>query len=199
MADPVLAQLVRTRRFTVGVPHQFTIVAGGSAVLYRRSRSADDPTTVLCRLDLESTDLHSTVESTLVDAGVDAYATDAAGALVAFTRDSALWTVLDGQTRRLPTAGPVTDRQPDPTGHRIAYRSGGGGLHLIEADGTGDRALVEPDDPEVTFGDGPGYWWAPDGRRLLTARVDLTLVPRWPLPDPTRTVRFTAPGHHLGV
>jgi len=46
-----------------------------------------------------------------------------------------------------------------------------------------DRAIAAPDGADVTFGtaqhteatppDGArGYWWAPDGGRLLVARVD---------------------------
>jgi dipeptidyl-peptidase-4 len=45
-----------------------------------------------------------------------------------------------------------------------------------------------------------GYWWAPDGRRLLAARVDNSPVQRWWISDPAnperppRAVRYPAAG-----
>lgn len=36
-------QLIRTRRFTLGVPEKFTVTVDGSAVLFLRSRTGDDP------------------------------------------------------------------------------------------------------------------------------------------------------------
>ena len=47
-------QIVRTRRFTLGVPGQFMITADGSAVLFLRSRAGDDPVSCLWALDLDS-------------------------------------------------------------------------------------------------------------------------------------------------
>jgi dipeptidyl-peptidase 4 len=144
--------------------------------------------------------------------GIAAYATDLAAGLVAFTLAGGLWTVdvASGQVRRLPAEGPVIDPRPDPTGRWIAYVCGGA-LRVIKADGTKDRTLVAPDGPDVTFGiaehtgaaslGGPrGYWWAPDGARLLIARVDSAGVELWHLTDPTepgkapRTIRYAAAG-----
>ena len=82
---------------------------------------------------------------------------------------------------------------------------------MIEADGTGDRVIAAADQPDVTFGiaehtgyagpGGPrGYWWAPDGARLLVARVDSAGVRRWHVGDPAepgrapRVVRYPAAG-----
>jgi dipeptidyl-peptidase-4 len=140
------------------------------------------------------------------------YATDPAAGLAAFTLAGGLWTVgvSGGPARRLPAAGPVADPRPGPAARRIAYVSGGT-LRVIQADGTGDRAIAAPDGPEVAFGiaehtgatspDGPrGYWWAPDGVRLLVARVDRTGVGLWhtagaagPGSAP-RAVRYAAAG-----
>jgi dipeptidyl-peptidase-4 len=120
--------------------------------------------------------------------GVGAYATDRTTGLVAFTLAGGLWTVqvTGGRVRRLPVEGPVADPRPDPAGRRIAYVRGGA-LRVIEANGTADRAIVTPDGTDVVFGiaehagivslRGPrGYWWAPDGVRLLVARVDSAAV-----------------------
>jgi dipeptidyl-peptidase-4 len=227
-------QLVRTRRYTLGVPGQFTVAPDGAAVLFLRSRAGDDPVTCLWAMDLDSgtqrlladpaellgasartpPEERARQEQALKQGtGIDAYATDHAGALVAFTLAGGLWTVdvAGGRARRLPAEGPVADPRPDPAGRRIAY-AGGGALRVIEADGTGDRAIAAPDGPDVTFGiaehtgvaslgGGPrGYWWAPDGARLLAARVDSAGVGRWHTANPAepaaapRAVRYTAAG-----
>ena len=127
------AQLVRTRLFTLGVPQQFTITAGGSAVLFLRSRAPDDPVTCLWALDLSSA-----AERLLADpAGLTGSsagagpASDGAGP----ASDSAGPDL--GDVRRLPAEGPVTDPRPDPGGRRIAYVSDGS-VRVIEAGGTGD-------------------------------------------------------------
>lgn len=147
--------------------------------------------------------------------GIVGFTTDRAGRLAVFALSGNLWTVDTGSgtARRLPAEGPVVDPRPDPTGRRIAYLSGGT-LRVIAADGTGDRALAAPDGPdgsEVTFGAPEhvagesmhrhrGYWWAPDGERLLVARVDNSSVLRWHIADPAdpgkppRTMRYPAAG-----
>jgi dipeptidyl-peptidase-4 len=227
-------QLARTRRFTLGVPGQFTVAADGAAVLFLRSRAGDDPVTCLWALDLGSG-----TERLLADpaelpgapaqppsgaerarqeqaprpgTGIDAYATDQAAGLVAFTLAGGLWTVdaAGGRARRLPAREPAADPRPDPAGGRIAYACGGG-LRVIEADGTEDRSIVAPDGPEVVFGIAEhagavslrsprGYWWAPDGARLLVARVDSAAVGLWHTADPAepgkapRAVRYAAAG-----
>jgi dipeptidyl-peptidase-4 len=207
-------QLVRTRRFTLGVPGQFTVVPDG-AVLFLRSRAGDDPVTCLWVLDLDSRK-----ERLLADpaelaraGGIDAYATDAAAELVAFALGGELWTVdvAGGRIRRLPAAGPVVDPRPDPAGKRIAYVCRGA-LRVIEVDGTGDRTIAAPDGPDVTFGVAAehtgaaasggrrGYWWAPDGTRLLVTRVDSAAVELWYTADPAEpdkapeAVRYAAAG-----
>jgi dipeptidyl-peptidase-4 len=228
------SQLARTRRFTLGVPDQFTIAADGATVLFLRSRGGDDPRACLWALDTGSGTerlLADPAELPVAGApprpgaerrraeparapgtGIGAYATDRSAALAAFTLAGELWTVnvADGRATRLPARGPVAAPQPDPAGRRIAYVSGGA-LRVIEADGSGDRALASPDAPEVAFGvsehtvatsaDGPhGCWWAPDGARLLVTRADKAALAVWRLSDlsepaaPPRTMRYAAAG-----
>jgi dipeptidyl-peptidase-4 len=227
-------QFARTHRFSLGVPNRFTVTAAGGAVLFLRSRAGDDPVGCLWALDLRSgqerlladpADLLGGAEERLTDtertlrertrvygSGIVGYATDEAGAVAAFALSGDLWTVgvADGPARRLPTAGPVIDPRPDPTGRRIAYVSGGA-LRVIDADGSADHAVATPESQEVTYGlpehaasesmyRSRGYWWAPDGAGLLVARVDNTPVEVWYIGDPARptvpprAVRYPAAG-----
>ena len=203
-------QLVRTRRFTRGVPERFVVSADGGTVLFLRGRTGDDPAECLWALDVGSGR-----ERILADpvrllangpsdrrgrsprtAAIEAYGTDRAAGLVAFALAGAIWKldVSKGEPRRLSVVGPVSDPRPDPTGRHIAYVSHGG-LRVVKADGSGDRAVAEPDAPDVEFGvavhttatsldDPRGYWWSPDGRRLLAARTDFTKVRPWPTGEP---------------
>ncbi|HEU5419510.1 MAG TPA: prolyl oligopeptidase family serine peptidase [Streptosporangiaceae bacterium] len=209
-------QLARTRRFALGAPGQFTISPDGATVLFLRSRAGDDP--VAC---LRAVDVGSGTERLLADpadltadpgTGIGSYATDRDARLAAFALAGELWTaeVTGGRPRRLPAASPVAGPRPDPAGTRIAYLSGGA-VRVIAADGAADRVLAAPDGPAVTFGTaeltattsvaGPrGFWWAPDGTALLTARTDSAAVPVWHLSNPAepasppRAVRYPAAG-----
>ncbi|MGO9083453.1 MAG: DPP IV N-terminal domain-containing protein [Streptosporangiaceae bacterium] len=138
-------------------------------------------------------------------AGIVAYAADNAGELLVFALSGQLWTIRPAAAaiRRLAAAEPVVDPRPDSAGRRIAYVCRGA-LRVIEADGSADRAVAgpdavaapdAPDAPDVSFGLAEhvaaeemgrdrGYWWAPDGERLLVARVDATQVQRWYIADP---------------
>jgi dipeptidyl-peptidase 4 len=214
------AQIARTRRFTLGVPGQFTVRPDGAEVLFLRTRAGDDPVACLWAVDLDSG-----TERLLADpagllaaepaepgAGIGAYAVDEAARLAVFTLAGAMWTVdvAGGAARRLPARGPVTDPRPDPAGQRIAYVCAGT-LRVIDADGTGDRLIAAADQPDVTFGAAEhtgyaglgglrGYWWAPDGTRLLVARVDQAGVQRWHVADPAdpgrapQVLRYAAAG-----
>jgi dipeptidyl-peptidase-4 len=133
--------------------------------------------------------------------GVVNYATDRDLRLAAFALSGRLFVteVEARETTELTVAGPVLDPRPDPTGQRIAYVSGGA-LRVVNVTGGDDRALAEPDGPGVTWGLAEfvaaeemdrvrGYWWAPDGQRLLAARVDETPVRRWHIADPANPDR----------
>ncbi len=129
--------------------------------------------------------------------GIVAYTTDDAASIAVFVLSGRLFRVeLDsGDLTELPVAGPVLDPRPDPAGERIAYVTGGA-LHVIETDEDGklaDRLLASDD--TATWGLAEfvaaeemsryrGYWWAPDGSRLLAARVDESPVQRWYIADP---------------
>jgi dipeptidyl-peptidase 4 len=125
--------------------------------------------------------------------GIVAYTTDEAGGLAVFALSGRLFKVdaATGDVTELAVAGPVLDPRPDPAGRRIAYVTSGA-LHVIDADGT-DRVLAEEE--AATWGLAEfvaaeemnrfrGFWWSPDGTRLLAARVDESPVPRWYIADP---------------
>ncbi|MFE0464296.1 prolyl oligopeptidase family serine peptidase [Kitasatospora sp. NPDC058965] len=232
--DTLPQQLARTRRFALGLPGRFTVSPDGAGVLFLRSRAGDDPVGCLWSLDLDTGRERLLVDPAALlggaaeelshaertrrerarelGGGIVAYTTDAAAALAVFTLSGDLWAAdtRSGTARRLPAAGPVVEPRPDPTGRRIAYLSAGA-LRVIEADGTGDRAVAVPDGPEVTFGRAEhvaaesmgrhrGYWWSPDGERLLLARVDESRVTVWHIADPAepgrppRAVRYPPVG-----
>jgi dipeptidyl-peptidase-4 len=216
-------QYARTQRFTLGVPHDFSIAPDGSRVAFLRSRSGTDGNTCLWVRDVASDDEHVVADPELILAGtreelppeerarrerarqpgsgIVGYATDKETRIAAFALSGRLFVadLTGGDVRELPAAGPVIDPRPDPAGSAVCYVSGGA-LRVIAADGSGDRALAEPDGPDVTYGLAEfvaaeemdrtrGFWWSPDGRSLLVARVDNSPVTRWYLSDPAHPDR----------
>jgi dipeptidyl-peptidase-4 len=212
-------QFARTQRFTLGVPRAFAIAPDGSRIAFLRTKTGADRATCLWtadpdtgaeRLIADPVDLlaGSAGEELTVEekarrersrqgaAGIVDFATDGAVRVAAFALSGRLF-VADleaGTVRELPAEGPVIDPRPDPTGAHVAYLSGGA-LRVIGFDGAEDRALAEPDGPNVTYGAADfiaaeeldrhrGYWWSPDGTQLLAARVDDTPVTRWHIADP---------------
>jgi len=128
--------------------------------------------------------------------GVVGNATDDAVRIAAFALSGKVF-VADaetGETRELDTEGPVIDPRPDPTGTHVAYVAGGA-LRVVGVDGTGDRVVAEADGPDQAcglaefiaaeeMGRSRGYWWSPDGTRLLVAFTDKSAVRRWHIADP---------------
>jgi dipeptidyl-peptidase-4 len=66
---------------------------------------------------------------------------------------------------------------------------------VVNVDGSGDRALAEPESDDKAYGlaefiaaeemsRSRGYWWSPDGQRLLVAHTDRSEVQRWHIADP---------------
>jgi dipeptidyl-peptidase 4 len=134
-------------------------------------------------------------------AGVVGYAVDRAVELAVFALSGRLFTaeLRAGTVRELPVPGPVADPRPSPDGRLIAYVAEGA-LRVVAADGTGDRALAEPAGPEEAWGlaefiaaeemnRSRGFWWSPQGDRLLAARVDTSPVRRWWIADPANPER----------
>lgn len=231
-------QHARTQRFTLGTPRAFVPAPDGSRIALLRTRTGSDSATCLWTaepgtgaLTLIADPVELLAESGAEElteaekarrersrqgaAGIVDFAADAAVASAAFALSGRLFVadLAKGGVRELPAAGPVIDPRIDPTGRQVAYVSGGG-LRVIGADGTGDRALAEPDGPgaeHVSYGAADfiaaeefdrfrGHWWAPDGQSLLAARVDESPVRVQFIADPAnptrapREVRYPAAG-----
>jgi dipeptidyl-peptidase-4 len=145
-------------------------------------------------------------------AGIVAYATDKASTLGVFALSGQVYaaslTDPAQATLLVDTATPALDPRPDPTGTRVAYVHDGA-LRVVDLKSGQD--IVVAREADVTFGlaefvaaeemgRSRGYWWSPDGTRLLIARVDEAAVKRWHIADPANPdrqpveVRYPAAG-----
>ncbi|MFF3071646.1 prolyl oligopeptidase family serine peptidase [Kitasatospora sp. NPDC057936] len=226
-ADTFPRQYARTLRYTVGAPRSFSVAPDGSRVVFLRSRSGSDRANLLWTLatataeeriaadpavllgggeeDLSPAEKARRERSREGSAGIVGYALDAAGRLAAFALSGRLFTadLVTGATAELPAEGPLLDPRPSPDGRYVAYANTAGELRLTRTDGSGDRALAEPDGPNVTWGQAEfiaqeemsrdrGHWWSPQGDRLLVERADDTPVRRWWIADPANPEREPA-------
>jgi dipeptidyl-peptidase-4 len=143
--------------------------------MYLRAAGPDDAD------QLWTLDVSSGVERPLVEAPVREYAADAGGRVIGYVSRGRLYRVRPDapDPERIPTAGEPYDVRPDPTGRRIAYRTGDT-LRVVDEHGTDQLLAGEPgvvwggaDRVSVeVFGRRRGYWWAPDGERVLATRLD---------------------------
>jgi dipeptidyl-peptidase-4 len=133
--------------------------------------------------------------------GIVAYATDERHTLAVFALSGQVYAAPLGGSAGEPwlvgTHSPALDPRPDPAGRRVAYVHAGA-LRVADLE-TGDDTIVAQEDG-VTFGlaefvaaeemgRSRGYWWSPDGSRLLAARVDESSVRRWHIADPANPER----------
>jgi len=222
-------QYARTRRFSLGTPRALAIAPQGERILFLRSRSGSDALTCLYELDVAAATERLVVDPEPLlaggleqlppeerarreraresSAGIVRFHADRAAGRVVFDLSGRLYLVevASAQVKEMAAATPAVDPRLSPSGEHIAYVSGGA-LRLICADGTGERALAEPDGPtleaagQVTYGLPEfiaaeemdrleGYWWSPDGERLLAARVDTGGVARRYIADPAEPTR----------
>ncbi len=134
-------------------------------------------------------------------AGIVSFATDAAHSLAVFALSGQVYAAPLGDPsagpRPVPARTPALDPRPDPAGLKIAYVHQGA-LRVIDLV-TGEDHVVAAEEG-VTFGlaefvaaeemgRARGYWWSPDGTRLLIARVDESPVRRWHIADPVNPER----------
>ncbi|GAA1412402.1 prolyl oligopeptidase family serine peptidase [Kitasatospora putterlickiae] len=226
-ADTFPRQYARTLRYTVGAPRSFSVAPDGSRVVFLRSRSGSDRANLLWTLDTATGEERIAADPAVLlgggeedlspaekarrersregSAGIVGYALDGAGRLAAFALSGRLFVadLVAGTATELPAEGPLLDPRPSPDGVHVAYATTAGELRLTRVDGTGDRALVRPDGPNVTWGQAEfiaqeemdrdrGHWWSPEGDRLLVERADDTPVNRWWIADPANPDREPA-------
>ncbi|MFF9083177.1 prolyl oligopeptidase family serine peptidase [Streptomyces rubiginosohelvolus] len=219
-------QHARTQRFTLGAPRAFTVSPDETRVIFLRSTSGTDRTTRLWVLDPATGEERIAADPDVLlggsaeklsaqerarrertregSSGIVSYAVDAAAELAAFALSGKVYVaeLRAGTARALPVPGPVIDPRPSPDGRRIAYVAKGA-LRVVDATGEGDRALAEPEDPQVTYGLAEfiaaeemhryrGFWWSPESDRLLVARADESPVQRWYIADPAHPGRKPA-------
>jgi dipeptidyl-peptidase 4 len=136
--------------------------------------------------------------------GITTYATDRAVRQAVYALGGRLEVAdLVARTVRGVEVGQAAiDPRLDPGGRRIAYVSEGA-LRVVEVDGATPRTLLAPEGDEITWGlaefiaaeemgRSRGYWWSPDGARLVVARVDPTPVTRWHIAEPAEPGRAPA-------
>lgn len=127
--------------------------------------------------------------------GVVGYGVDDELRVVAFSLSGRLYTVnlLTREVAEL-VEGPVVDPRPDPTGTHVAYVCDRR-LCVVDLATGEDRALVDEHGAGIAWGlaefiaaeemgRARGYWWSPDGSRLLVERTDRGGVQCWTIADP---------------
>ena len=145
-------------------------------------------------------------------AGITSYSCDRDGRRVCFTLGGRLYlALLDdhdddplASVQELEVPGPVVDPRLSPNGLAVAWQAGQRlwTMRLATDDGAAPIALT-PDDG-ATWGLADfiaaeelnrhhGYWWAPDSKSLLVARVDDSAVDRWWISDPAQPDMPPAP------
>jgi dipeptidyl-peptidase 4 len=141
--------------------------------------------------------------------GVVAFATDRDGIRASMAIGGQVVTadVGSGAVQVLDSVPGAFDPRIDPTGTRVAYVADGA-LHVVAADDP-DRVIATEDGVSwgaaefiaaEEFSRTRGFWWSPDGRRLVAERVDESPVAEWHIASPTepwtppRSVRYPAAG-----
>jgi dipeptidyl-peptidase-4 len=114
-----------------------------------------------------------------------------------------------GLTNEWTARSPVIDPRLSPDGKYVAYACVNGEFRIT--DGTTDRALLTPETPNVFYGRAEfvaseemnrfrGFWWAPDSKSIIAARVDESPVDIWHIADPAhpeiepRAIRYPSVG-----
>jgi dipeptidyl-peptidase 4 len=134
--------------------------------------------------------------------GIVSYATDAQHTVAVFALSGQVYVArLDtGDVSLVETKTPALDPRPDPLARKVAYVHEGA-LRVVDLDSGEDKIAAAAHG--VTYGlaefvaaeemgRSRGYWWSPDGTRLLVARVDEQPVRQWYIADPANPDRTPA-------
>jgi dipeptidyl-peptidase-4 len=160
----------RTGRFRFGAPHAITVGDDGARVAFLRSGGPQDAAAALWVLNVASAALHQ-----VAPGPISAYAGSSSLDVLAWAHEGRLHSSAAG---RIDTAAPAVDPRPDPGGRHIGYLTPDGSLRVVT--GLDDQLLAGEPGGEVSwgvaepaaaeFGRDRGWWWAPDGTRILAVR-----------------------------
>jgi dipeptidyl-peptidase-4 len=167
-----------------GTPRRVSVARDGARVVFLRS-TADGRADQLWVFDVGAGAERLVADSRDLTGArhITCYASDAATGAAVLVSGGRLHRadLLTGRVTPLATAGPASRPQLDPTGEFLGYLTGGSlRVRRLVGDrprGRDDMLLAgEPDpadggQPYVSWGRA-GWWWAPDGRSVLAARVD---------------------------
>ncbi len=220
----------RTRRFTLGAPRDLRVSADGDRVVFLRSSGPEDPANALWMLDVETGDERLVVDPAVLGddgdlpAGERARrerAREAGGGIVAFHADAQLTVAAfalggsvvrvdlgSGEVAVLESAPGAFDPRLSPDGGRVAYVAGS---ELRVFDDGGDRVVIGEEGDTLSWGAAEfvageemgrtrGFWWSPDGARVLVERVDVAPVEQWWIAapvtpsEPPTPIRYPAAG-----
>jgi len=146
-----------------------------------------------------------------VGSGIVSYSSSSKSPNIAFTSGGSLFkaNLETNVISNLETTCNAFDPQVNPSGDLVAY-VGDGNLRYIDGLGN-DRLLVGGENPDKSYGVADfiaaeemgrrrGYWWSPEGNRLLVTEVDESDVLVWHIlnsSDPSsqpRTLRYPKAG-----
>ena len=143
--------------------------------------------------------------------GITSFNTDQAQSRAVFALAGRIFVtdVKSGKTDEWAAQGPVVDPRLSPDGNSVAYACVNGEFRIT--DGANDRVLLRPENSNVFYGRAEfvsseemnrfrGFWWAPDSKSLIVARVDESPIDIWHIADPAhpniepRAIRYPSVG-----
>ena len=126
---------MRTGRFSYGAPHAVVVGGDGARVAFLRSAGPEDPADALWVLNVATG-----AETRVAEGPIEAYATDRTAQVAAYVSDGRLFRadLIAATAAEVPTAEPVLDPHPDPTGQFLGYVTPGDCLRIVSPDGTDD-------------------------------------------------------------
>ncbi|HEY7146142.1 MAG TPA: alpha/beta fold hydrolase [Streptosporangiaceae bacterium] len=146
--------------------------------------------------DIPATERARRERSREAGAGIVGYSADEQVRRTAFALSGRIWCadLVTGIVTEVQAGGGAVDPHIDPAGQRVGFVSGG----TMKVASIGQDSVLDlaaPEGPDVSYGlaehvaaeemrRSRGFWWAPDGQRLLVARVDNSKVQRWYISDP---------------
>ncbi|MFI5494927.1 prolyl oligopeptidase family serine peptidase [Actinoplanes sp. NPDC051859] len=166
----------RTGRFRFGAPHAVTVGDDGARVAFLRSAGPYDPAAALWVLTVATGAV-----TRIADGPIDSYAGSADLSVLAWATAGQLACAGRGPCT---AAEPVLAPRPDPTGQSIGYTTPDDTLRVIGPDGDDQLLAGEPgsgvrwgvaEPTAADFGRRRGWWWSPDGSRILAVRSATTV------------------------